>query len=71
MTGPFQVWLDIHGPYMPAWGADPAQAATSRQRLSDLKADIFCEGHFGIYQPASEVEQYITGYLHELPGRIN
>jgi len=61
---------DIHGPYMPAWGADPAQATTSLQKLIDLKADILCEGHFGIYQPASEVEQYISGYLHELQRRI-
>jgi len=57
---------DIHGPYIPAWGADPAQAAASLQKLVDLKAEILCEGHFGIYQPASEVEQYITGYLREL-----
>jgi len=57
---------DIHGPYIPSWGADPAQAAASLQKLLDLKADILCEGHFGIYQPASEVERYITGYLREL-----
>ncbi|MFC2002419.1 MBL fold metallo-hydrolase [Chloroflexota bacterium] len=57
---------DIHGPYIPAWGADLAQAAASLQKLIELKADILCEGHFGIYQPASEVERYITGYLHEL-----
>lgn len=58
---------DIHGPYIPAWGADPAQAAASLQKLIELKADILCEGHFGIYQPASEVERYIAGYLRELP----
>lgn len=57
---------DIHGPYVPAWGADPAQAAVSLQTLIDLKADILCEGHFGIYQPADEVERYIAGYLREL-----
>ena len=61
---------DIHGPYMPAWGADPAQAAASLQKLIDLEADILCEGHFGIYQPASEVKQYITGYLHDLQRRV-
>ena len=57
---------DIHGPYVPAWGADPAQAATSLQKLIKLNADILCEGHFGIYQPASEVKRYIEGYLHQL-----
>lgn len=57
---------DIHGPYVPDWGADPAQAAVSLQKLIDLEADILCEGHFGIYQPASAVEQYIAGYLRQL-----
>ena len=57
---------DIHGPYTPAWGADPTQAAASLHKLVALQADILCEGHFGIYQPASEVRQYIGGYLHEL-----
>jgi glyoxylase-like metal-dependent hydrolase (beta-lactamase superfamily II) len=57
---------DIHGPYIPAWGADLAQACSSLQKLIDVKADILCEGHFGIYQPASEVKRYIEGYLHQL-----
>jgi len=57
---------DIHGPYIPAWGADPAQAHISLQKLIAVKADILCEGHFGIYQPASEVKQYIEGYLKQL-----
>lgn len=57
---------DIHGPYIPAWGADPAQACTSLQKLIDVRADILCEGHFGIYQPASEVKRYIEGYRHQL-----
>jgi len=57
---------DIHGPYIPAWGADLAQACTSLQKLIDASADMLCEGHFGIYQPASEVKQYIEGYLHQL-----
>ena len=57
---------DIHGPYYPQWGADPYQARDSLQKLVDLRADILCEGHFGIYQPADEVENYILGYLHQL-----
>lgn len=54
---------DIHGPYYPEWGADPALAKLSLQKLIDLKADILCEGHFGIYQPASEVKRYIQHYV--------
>lgn len=61
---------DIHGPYLPEWGADPAQAATSLQKLINLKADILCEGHFGIFQPADEVERYIAGYLRQLPRKV-
>jgi len=57
---------DIHGPYLPNWGADRAQAKLSLQRLIDLKADILCEGHFGIYQPAAEVEGYIQEYIDRL-----
>jgi glyoxylase-like metal-dependent hydrolase (beta-lactamase superfamily II) len=57
---------DIHGPYYPEWGADPALAKLSLQKLIDLKADILCEGHFGIYQPASEVKRYIQQYVDNL-----
>ncbi|OGO07150.1 MAG: hypothetical protein A2Y61_04275, partial [Chloroflexi bacterium RBG_13_60_13] len=56
---------DIHGPYF-LKGSNLAQARLSLQRLVDLKADILCEGHFGIYQPAAEVKRYIEGYLREL-----
>ena len=54
---------DIHGPYLPEWGADRELAAASLQKLIDLKADILCEGHFGVYQPAEEVRRYIEYYL--------
>lgn len=57
---------DIHGPYLPKWGADFKQAAVSLKKLIDLKADILCEGHFGIYQPAIEVQRYIEHYLDNL-----
>jgi glyoxylase-like metal-dependent hydrolase (beta-lactamase superfamily II) len=57
---------DIHGPYYREWGANPEQAKLSLQKLLDLKADILCEGHFGIYQPATAVASYILGYLNSL-----
>lgn len=57
---------DIHGPYLPQWGADINKARQSLQKLIDLKADILCEGHFGIYKPATAVEKYIRGYLNNL-----
>ena len=57
---------DIHGPYEAMWGGETGKAVVSLQRLIDIKADILCEGHFGIYQPAKEVEDYIKGYLQQL-----
>jgi len=60
---------DVHGPYNPQWGADIPQAVASLQRLIDLKADILCEGHLGIYEPADEVKAYIRRYLRMLQDR--
>lgn len=57
---------DIHGPYIPEWGASLEDARNSLQKLIDLKADTLCEGHFGIYRPADTVKKYIKGYLHSL-----
>ncbi len=54
---------DIHGPFNQEWGSDMQQWRQSMQKLLDLKADILCEGHFGIYQPAPAVRKYIEGYL--------
>ena len=56
---------DIHGPYF-LKGADPIQAKISLQKLIDLEADILCEGHFGIFEPADEVKRYIERYLYGL-----
>ena len=56
---------DIHGPYF-LEGSDPFQAKISLQKLIDLKPDILCEGHFGIYQPADEARRYIEGYRDSL-----
>ena len=58
---------DIHGPYF-LKGSNVAHARLSLQKLIDLEADILCEGHFGIYQPANEVRRYIEGYLCGLGG---
>ena len=33
------------------------------ERLLSLKADILCEGHFGIFQPGDRAEAYIRKYL--------
>ncbi|MCL6477691.1 MAG: MBL fold metallo-hydrolase [Peptococcaceae bacterium] len=54
---------DIHGPFDPSWGSDMEKWEASMRKLLDLKADILCEGHFGVYRPASGVQEYIKHYL--------
>jgi glyoxylase-like metal-dependent hydrolase (beta-lactamase superfamily II) len=54
---------DIHGPFDAAFGSDVNQWKESMQKLLELKADILCEGHYGVYQPNKEVERYIKEYL--------
>ncbi len=57
---------DIHGPYDPSWGADLDKARVSLQKLLELKADILCEGHFGVFRPKTKVKRYIEGYFREI-----
>lgn len=54
---------DIHGPFDESWGSDLGKWKISMQKLLDLQADILCEGHYGIYRPASQVREYIENYL--------
>lgn len=56
---------DIHGPFMDSFGSDLNDYQASMQKLLDLNADILCEGHFGIFQPASEMNKYIKRYMRE------
>lgn len=56
---------DIHGPFLPEFGSDISQWQRSMEKLLALKADILCEGHFGIYQPNQRVTDYIERYVEE------
>ncbi len=60
---------DIHGPFYASFGSDLDAWSESMRKLLALEADILCEGHFGIYRPASEVREYIQGYLRNY-GRL-
>jgi len=53
---------DIHGPFSDSWGSDLGQWRRSMKKLLDLKADILCEGHAGIYR-GDKIAKYIEGYL--------
>ena len=50
---------DLHGPFNEGFLSNLQDYQVSMQKLMDLKADILCEGHFGIFQPASQAKEYI------------
>jgi metallo-beta-lactamase class B len=54
---------DIHGPFDDSFGSDISAWRRSMQALLTLKADILCEGHFGVMRPASSVKRFIEGQL--------
>lgn len=56
---------DIHGPFMEEFNSNLNDWADSMKLLISKHADILCEGHFGIYQPAPIVEKYIRGQLRQ------
>jgi glyoxylase-like metal-dependent hydrolase (beta-lactamase superfamily II) len=56
---------DIHGPFMSSFRSSIQDWKKSMETLIALQADILCEGHFGIFQPAAAVEKYIRGYLRQ------
>jgi glyoxylase-like metal-dependent hydrolase (beta-lactamase superfamily II) len=56
---------DIHGPFLPEFGANMADWRRSMEKLLALRADILCEGHFGVFHPAGKVTEYIERYLEE------
>jgi glyoxylase-like metal-dependent hydrolase (beta-lactamase superfamily II) len=54
---------DIHGPFDELFESNIGDWKRSMEKLLNLRADIMCEGHFGIYQPEEEIRRYILGYL--------
>lgn len=60
---------DIHGPFWKSFRSDIGQWRESMHKLLSLKADILCEGHFGIFRSCDQVEAYIRNYLEEYSER--
>jgi glyoxylase-like metal-dependent hydrolase (beta-lactamase superfamily II) len=56
---------DLHGPLLEEFGSNLGDWDQSAKKLLDLKADILCEGHFGIYKTKKEVEKYILSYRRQ------
>jgi glyoxylase-like metal-dependent hydrolase (beta-lactamase superfamily II) len=55
---------DVHGPLDSSFLSNRDDYKRSLKFLTELKADILCEGHFGIYQGQNEVSQFIQTYLN-------
>ncbi|HUI40033.1 MAG TPA: MBL fold metallo-hydrolase [Methanothrix sp.] len=58
---------DIHGPFSPSWGSDLAAWRRSMKKLLDLRADVLCEGHAGVYR-GEKIARYIEAYLKRFNG---
>lgn len=54
---------DIHGPLDPALLSNKADYLKSLKRILAFKADILCEGHFGIYRGKEDVKRFIESYI--------
>jgi glyoxylase-like metal-dependent hydrolase (beta-lactamase superfamily II) len=57
---------DIHGPFDPSFSSDVNKWRSSMRKVLALKADILCEGHFGIYYGKDNVAEFINGHLEGL-----
>jgi glyoxylase-like metal-dependent hydrolase (beta-lactamase superfamily II) len=56
---------DIHGPFLPAFRSDLVQWRASMARLLALKADVLCEGHYGVFRGADQVARFIQDFLDQ------
>jgi glyoxylase-like metal-dependent hydrolase (beta-lactamase superfamily II) len=54
---------DVHGPLHPSLRSNAADYRRSLEFMLSLKADILCEGHFGVFHGTGEVEKFIRRYL--------
>jgi glyoxylase-like metal-dependent hydrolase (beta-lactamase superfamily II) len=54
---------DVHGPLDPSLKSDRVLYKKSLELLISLKADILCEGHYGIIEGRGEVKDFIGSFL--------
>ena len=54
---------DVHGPLHADFGSDALAYRRSLTQMADLKADILCEGHYGIIEGAEQVRTFIRSFL--------
>lgn len=61
--GPLVFAQDVHGPLHPSLLSDSDDYQRSLQRLLDLRAQILCEGHFGIFRGEQTVARFIRRFI--------
>lgn len=54
---------DVHGPLDRRLLSDRGEYEKSLLRMIDMRADILCEGHFGVFKGKDRVERFIRRFL--------
>jgi glyoxylase-like metal-dependent hydrolase (beta-lactamase superfamily II) len=54
---------DVHGPLDSSFLSNPKDYIRSLKFMLGLKADILCEGHFGIYRDKEKIEKFIRSFM--------
>ena len=54
---------DLGAPLIGDFDCDPKAWRRSMERLLALQADVLCDGHSGIYEPAARVAAYIRHFM--------
>lgn len=54
---------DVHGPLDPSLLSNQEDYIRSLKFMVELKVDILCEGHFGIYRGNDNINQFIESFL--------
>jgi glyoxylase-like metal-dependent hydrolase (beta-lactamase superfamily II) len=54
---------DVHGPLHPVLLSSREDYLASLRRLLELKADILCEGHLGVFRGRDAIEAFIRRFL--------
>ena len=55
---------DVHGPLDPSLLSDREDYIRSLKFMMGLKADILCEGHFGIYKGNDNINKFIQSFMN-------
>jgi glyoxylase-like metal-dependent hydrolase (beta-lactamase superfamily II) len=55
---------DVHGPLDESFLSNREDYLESLRLLLSIKADILCEGHYGVYMGRIEVEKFIKSFLN-------